>query len=78
MHFQGSWDVTESADRPLFHVFLGPSDDSVRVVSNGNLMSEQFDLNRNHDDGQKWRLSVNVSSNHKSLEEYDDISQITE
>lgn len=75
--FQGLWDLTNSADPPLYHVFLGPSDQSVRVVPNEILMSPEFDIIPDHDDGRQWRLNVNSSSNYSRLERYTDISLIT-
>ncbi|ELZ78109.1 hypothetical protein C455_10518 [Haloferax larsenii JCM 13917] len=76
-YFQGSWDLTESADRPLYHVFLGPSEDSVRVVPNQELMSNKFVLIRDHDEGKKWRLNANTAANYGRLEQYDDETILT-
>lgn len=78
VYFQGSWNITKSADRPLFHVFLGPSEHSIRVVSNDELMSSKFDINPDHDNGKKWRLSENDGSNQYVLDEFDGISRITD
>ncbi|WP_139203625.1 hypothetical protein [Halorientalis persicus] len=76
-YFQGSWEKTKSANQPLYHVFLGPSDQSVRVVPNNVLMSPKFDLILDHAGGDKWRLNVNSSSNNTRLEDYTDLSLIT-
>lgn len=73
-YFQASWDQTQNATRPLYHVFLGPSDNSVRVVPNDALMSERFTLIRDHNDGKQWRLNVNTDRNSVVLDEYADRS----
>lgn len=71
-YFQASWNQTQNAARPLFHVFLGPSEDSVRIVPNEVLMGDRFTLIRDHDDGKKWRLNVNTGQNNIILDEFDD------
>lgn len=71
-YFQASWNQTENAPRPLFHIFLGPSKDSVRVVPNEVLMSDKFVLKRDHDEGTQWRLNVNTAQNNADLDEFDD------
>ncbi|MBC9985164.1 hypothetical protein E4P24_02095 [Haloferax sp. AS1] len=76
-YFQGSWNLTESADRPLYHVFLGPSEDSVRVVPNQELMSAKFVLIRDHEGGKQWRLNANTAANYPRLEQYDDETVLT-
>lgn len=77
-YFQGTWNLTESADRPLFHVFLGPSDDSVRIIPNDELMSDRFDLIEDHSDGREWRLNVNTGDNARQLDFFDDMDLLTE
>jgi hypothetical protein len=77
-YFQASWDLTESADRPLFHVFLGPSENSVRVVPNEELMGGRFNLIEDHDDGKKWRLNANTRNNSQLLDTFDDIEVLLE